>query len=152
MPCHDRMGDNMDCNSPVGYLSPSLLYETEQKKAFRVSKATDQQVSTRSMGGINEATPTHVSNEESAINIQLPYNPNAPTKPDLWSGLFHPISLHGLIEQITLDTKNIKVTLDFMAKYITNKQVSSTNTNDLKDFDSMGDAIWKFISSVYEAK
>ena len=104
------------------------------------------------MGGINEATPTHVSNEESAINIQLPYDPNAPTEPDLWSGLFHPISLHGLIEQIALDTKNIKVTLDFMAKYITNKQVSSTNTNDLKDFDSIGDAIWKFISSVYEAK
>ena len=152
MPYHNRMGDNMDCNSPVGDLSPDLSYETEQEKAFCVSEATDQQVPTRPMGGNNEATPTHASNEESVINIQLPYDPNAPTEPDLWSGLFHPISLHGSIEQIALDAKNIKVTLDFMAKYIANKQVSSTNANDLKDFDGMGDAIWKFISLVYEAK
>ena len=39
-----------------------------------------------------------------------------------------------------------------MAKYITNKQVSSSKVNDLNDFDGMGDAIWNFISSVYEAK
>ena len=39
-----------------------------------------------------------------------------------------------------------------MAKYITNKQVSSSKVNNLNDFNSMGDAIWNFISSVYEAK
>jgi len=39
-----------------------------------------------------------------------------------------------------------------MTKYITNKQVNSKEVNDLKDFDGMGDAIWNFISSVYEAK
>ena len=44
------------------------------------------------------------------------------------------------------------VTLDFMAKYITNKQVNSSRANDLNDFDGISDAIWKFISSVYEAK
>ena len=104
------------------------------------------------MGGNSKTTPTRRSNEESVINVQLPYNPNAPMEPELWSGSFHPISLHGLIEQIALDTKNIKVTLDFMAKYITNKQIDSSHANDLKEFDSMGDAIWKFISVVYEAK
>jgi len=57
-----------------------------------------------------------------------------------------------LIKQIALDTKNIKVTLDFMAKHITNKHVISSYANDLKEFDGMGDAIWKFISLVYEAK
>jgi len=57
-----------------------------------------------------------------------------------------------LIEHFASDAKNIKVTLDFMAKYITNKQVSSSKVNDLNDFDGMGDAIWNFISSVYEAK
>jgi len=35
--------------------------------------------------------------------------------------LFHPISLHGSIEHFASDAKNIKVTLDFMAKYIANK-------------------------------
>ena len=39
-----------------------------------------------------------------------------------------------------------------MAKYITNKQVSSSKVNDLNDFNGMGDAIWNFISSVYKAK
>ena len=39
-----------------------------------------------------------------------------------------------------------------MVKYITNKQISSSKVNDLNDFDSMGDAIWNFISLVYKAK
>ena len=39
-----------------------------------------------------------------------------------------------------------------MSKYIANKQVNSKEVNDLKDFDGMRDAIWNFISSVYEAK
>ena len=39
-----------------------------------------------------------------------------------------------------------------MARYITNKQINNVTANDLKDFKGMGDVIWKFISSVYEAK
>jgi len=146
------MGNDMDCDSMVGDSTPELSYKTTQEKVFCVSKVADQQEPTRPMGGNSEATPTHTSNEESIINVQLPYDPNAPMEPELWSESFHPISLHGSIEQIASDAKNIKVTLDFMAKYITNKQVNSTHANDLKEFDGMGDAIWKFISSVYEAK
>jgi len=33
-----------------------------------------------------------------------------------------------------------------------NKQINSGKINELNDFDGMGDAIWNFISSVYEAK
>ena len=142
----------MDCGSLVEDSTPELSYETEQEKALCVSKAADQQVPIRPMGRNNEAPPTYALNEESIINIQLPYNLQAPMEPDLWSGLFHPISLHSSIEHFTLDAKNIKVTLDFMAKYITNKQVNSSGANNLSNFDGMGDAIWKFISSVYEAK
>jgi len=39
-----------------------------------------------------------------------------------------------------------------MSKYIANKQVNSKAVNNLKDFNGMGDAIWNFISLVYEAK
>jgi len=151
-PYHDRMGDDMDCNSTVVNSAPELSYKMVQEKVLHIRKAADQQKPIRPMGGNSEATPTCASNEESVINIQLPYNLNAPMEPELWSGLFHPISLHGSIEQITLDAKNIKVTLDFIAKYIANKQVNSSHANDLKEFDGVGDAIWKFISSVYEAK
>ena len=39
-----------------------------------------------------------------------------------------------------------------MAKYIQGKQVDNGKANDLSDLNGMGDAIWNFISSVYEAK
>ena len=38
-----------------------------------------------------------------------------------------------------------------MVKYISNKKVNPKNANDLKDFDSIGDSIWNFISAVYQA-
>ena len=38
-----------------------------------------------------------------------------------------------------------------MARYISNKKVNSRNANDLSDFDGIGDSIWNFISSVYQA-
>jgi len=78
MPYHDRMGDDMDCDSMVRDSTPELLYEMTQEKVFHVSKAADQQESTRPMGENSKATPTHASNEESVINVQLPYDPNAP--------------------------------------------------------------------------
>jgi len=133
-----------------------LSYETAQEKGIRVSMATNQQTnqqaSTRPPGGINEATPTHGQHEENVINIQIPYDTNAPTELDLWSGSFHPISLHGSMEHFASDAKNIKVTLNFLAKYIQNKQVNGNTANDLNDFDGMGDAIWNFISLVYGVK
>jgi len=55
------------------------------------------------------------------INIQLLYNPHMPTEPELWDGSFHPISLHRSIEYLALDAKNIKDSLNFMAKYIFSK-------------------------------
>jgi len=82
----------------------------------------------------------------------LPVHNKAPTEPKLWSGSFHPISLHGSIEHFASDSKNIKVSLNFLTKYIKNKQVNGNMVNDLADFDGMGDVIWSFISLVYEAK
>jgi len=93
-----------------------------------------------------------VQNEESTfINISLLYDPNAPADPEIWGGNFHPISLHGSIEHLGSDGKNIKDSLRFMTKYITNKQIESSKTNNLDDFKGIGEAVWNFISSVYEA-
>ena len=80
------------------------------------------------------------------INIQLQYDLNAPMEPDLWDGSFHPILLHSSIEHIASNSKNIKDSLNFMAKYIVNKQV------DLEDFKGIGEVIWNLISSVYQSK
>jgi len=105
------------------------------------NQQTNQQVPMRPLGGNNEANPTHGQHEENVINVQIPYDPNVPTEPELWSGSFHPISLHGSIEHFASDSKNIKVTLNFLAKYILNKQVNGNTANDLSDFNGMGDAI-----------
>ena len=90
---------------------------------------------------------THV--DDAVINIQLQYNLNTPMEPDLCDSSFHPISLHGSIKHIASDSKNIKDLLNFMAKYITNKQVDLAKSNDLKDFKSIGEVIWNLISLVY---
>ena len=150
---YERMTTNNVNNDddPVD-ASPELSYKTEQEKAFHVSKVADQQNTMRTIGNNNKASTTHGTHEESVINIQLSYDPQAPTKPDLWSGSFHPISLHRSIEYFTSDLKNIKDSLNFMAKYISNKQVNSSKANELNNFDSMGNAIWNFISLVYKAK
>ena len=151
-PYHDRMDIEVDVVPPINQTSNhhlELSYESEQEKALRLGKATNLPVNTRPPTTNNEATPAHVAHEEDVINIQLPYDPDAPTEPKLWSGSFHPISLHGSIKYFASDAKNIKVSLDFLAKYIQGKQVNSNMVNDLGDFDGMGDAIWNFISSVY---
>ena len=72
---------------------------------------------------------------------KLLYNPNMPTEPELWNGNFHPISLHRSIEHIASDSKNIRDSLNFMARYISNKQVDSLRLNDLEDFNGIGEAI-----------
>ena len=149
---YDRMDNRMDCDSTSKDMAPELFYETEQEKALWTSKAADLQDPMRTTKGNNEAFPPHVHHKDSVINIQLPYDPHTPTEPDLWSGLFYPISLHGSIEHFASNLKSIKDSLNFMSKYIANKQVNGNEVNDLKDFDGMGNAIWNFISLVYEAK
>ena len=151
-PYHDRMDTDMDFPPSKEESNLELSYETEQEKALWVGMAANQQETMRPLPVHNEVPPTHALHEEEVINIQLPYDLQAPTKPELWSGSFHPISLHGSIEHFASDSKNIKVSLNFLAKYIKNKQVNSNMINDLADFDGMGDAIWNFISLVYEAK
>jgi len=73
-------------------------------------------------------------------------------EPELWDGSFHLISLHRSMEHLVFDAKNIKDSLSFMAKYIGNKQVNPIKSNELEDFKDIGEAIWSFISSVYQSK
>ena len=148
--------------------SLTLSYKTDQEKALHVSKVAEHQANMKTKHNnimSSNLNPQCILNKEHqsnttcstttqmkdniVINIQLPYNSQAPTEPDLQSGNFYPISLHSLIEYIALDTKNIKDSLNFIARYIANKQINSSKTNDLEDFNGIGESIWNFISSVY---
>ena len=136
----------MECNNAMAIdkkmddISPALSYKEEQEKALWVSKVAKQQNNMRFKDGnlnASKSTPQHILNEEqhsypthgstihiknvNVINIQFPYNPQVPTEPELWDSNFHPISLHGSIEHIASDAKNIKDTLNFMTRYISNK-------------------------------
>ena len=103
--------------------------------------AANQQKTSRPLNVNNEATLTHAPHKDDVINIQLLYDLQAPTEPEIWSGSFYLISLHGSIKHFASDSNNIKVTLNFLAKYIQNKQVNSGKANDLNKFDDMGNAI-----------
>ena len=140
-PYHDRMNTDMDSPPSREESNLELSYKTEQEKAQWVDMAANQQETTRPLPVCNEVPPTHALHEEEVINIQLPYDLQAPTEPKLWSGSFHPISLYSSIEHFVSDSKNIKVSLNFLAKYIKNKQVNGNMINNLADFNNMGDAI-----------
>jgi len=56
------------------------------------------------------------------------------------------------MEHLASDAKNIKDSLTFMAKYIGNKQIDPAKSNNLEDFKDIGEAIWNFVSSVYQSK
>ena len=149
MECNNAMNIDIDINNN----SPALSYETSQEKAIRVSKAANTQTNMMSqysnpnVSNLNlqhvldnqmAPNPTGVQTmhhaDDTVINIQLPYDPSAHTEPKLWDGSFHPILLHGSMEHLALDSKNIKDSLNFITKYISNKQVDSLKSNNLEDF------------------
>jgi len=167
---HEMMANNntMDVDDKKIDDSLALSYETDQEKALHISKAAEHQANMRTKHNnlmSSNLNPQCVLNKEhqpnttcstttqmkdnNVINIQLPYDPQVLTEPDLWSGNFHFISLHSSMKYIISDAKNIKDSLNFMARYIANKQVNSSKANDLEGFNSIGESIWNFISSVY---
>ena len=167
---HEKMelNNSMDIDSDPPVESPVLSYKDEREKEIRLRKAAETTNNTRFQGVNNEASSTqanhdnHVSmnnmrvqtprvNDDNVINIQLSYDPNGPTEPDLWSGNFQSISLHGSVEHIASDLKNIKQSLNFMVKYISNKKVNPKSFNDLNNFDSISDTVWNFLSLVYQS-
>jgi len=52
---------------------------------------------------------------------------------------------------LALDAENIKDSLNFMVKYISNKKIESLKSNNIKDLKDIGKAIWNLISLVYNA-
>ena len=75
-------------------IDSSQLSYTEPKK-IQINGTTDHrnrvcsQQDIENMPALNSTPIQCVDND--IINIQLPYNPNIPTEPELWDGSFHPI-------------------------------------------------------------
>jgi len=74
-----------------------------------------------------------------------------PTEPELWDGSFHPISLHSSLEHLASNSKNIRESLNYIAKYISNKQINPKKSNDVEDLKGVGEAVWNLIFFVYQS-
>jgi len=127
-----------------------LSYATLKKQNNQVSKMADLKdnimeqhilIKGSALNTPCASNPPHVDNDDNVINIQLLYDLNSPMESDLWNGSFYPISLHRFLEYLVSDSKNIKNSLNFIAKYITNKQIDPAKSNDIEDFKGMGEAI-----------
>jgi len=71
------------------------------------------------------------------FNINLNYDINQALDPEEWDSDFCAISLHGVMEHLVLDIKNIKDSLWRMGKYIRDKSINS-NPNNIKDLEGVG--------------
>jgi len=55
------------------------------------------------------------------------------------------------MEYLALDIKHIKELLQRIQKYILNKLIESDKANDIKNLEGVGEAVWWFISTLYES-
>jgi len=95
------------------------------KEDIQISRATDHEDRICLQHG-NTNIPTLKSTppqcvDDDVINIQLPYNPNIPMELKLWDGNFYSILLHRSLKHLVSNSKNIKDSLNFVVKYISNK-------------------------------
>ena len=85
------------------------------------------------------------------FNVQLSYDINQALDLESWDGEFRAVSLHGSMEHLVSDVKNIKDSLRRMGRYIKGKSIIDNNANSIKDLDSVGKAVWEFLSAVYDS-
>ena len=149
---HERMEltNNLGENINIEDNSPQLFYVMLKEKENHVSIVADSNNNTMDKHVLIEhPTLSTFCVDNTAINIQLPYDLNTSIESELWDESFHSISLHGSIKYLASDSKSIKNLLNNMAKYITNKQVDLTKSNDLEDFKGINKTIWNLIFSIY---
>ena len=83
---------------------------------------------------MNNKEPIYSIHENNNVfNIQLNYDINQARDPESWNGNFQAISLHGSLEHLVLDMKNIKESLTRMQKYILGKTIEGSKANKVKD-------------------
>ena len=146
-----RDSNRMDNDEPVSFISNSQVeYKIWERKKDQVSKAANNINSIFHQCSSNKVLASSSPTGSNVFNIQLNYKINQALNPELWDGEFCAVSLHGSMEYLVSDIKNIKEFLWRMGKYIKGKSVN-TNSNNVKDLDSIGKEIWKLLSVVYNS-
>jgi len=93
--------------------SPQLEYITPKSQNNKVSGVTDMTCNLRQQCVTSDtlAFNTFVDSNNNVFNMQLQYNINQALNPEFWDGNFHAILLHGSMEHLASDMKNIKKSL-----------------------------------------
>jgi len=89
--------------------------------------------------------------QHSYYEVLLAYNINQSMEPNTWDSEAHPISIFGFMEFLEINAKNIYISLLHMATYIRSRKVKSGSINDVPRLKGFGEAVWNFISSIYES-
>ena len=145
---HERMvinnsAPNEEFREPIN--SSQLSYKNNGQANGCVNKAIDPVSPQGPQNVSNEILALNISNppcidDNNVINIQLLYDPDQPTKLDIWDGNLHSISLHSSLEHLLSDSNNIKKSLVCMAKYIENKKIELSKANKINNFKGIGKA------------
>jgi len=56
---------------------------------------------------------------------------------ECWDESFYSIFLHGSLEHLPSDFKNIKKSMIYMAKYIENKKINTTKSDNVSELKSV---------------
>lgn len=123
-----EMNNNLENNIEIELINSSqLLYVISKGQVNQVSTVANSNNNIKDQyvpiegPVLNLSNPSYIDNDN-VINIQLPYDPNRPTEPDLWNGNFHPVLLHRSLEHFASDADSIKKSMTHMAIYIKNKK------------------------------
>jgi len=110
--CVKRDSDRIDEDEPVGFNSSiKVKFASQGGQKNQVSKTADT---------LNDMLQQHVPSKvlasnsipgNSMFNINLNYNINQALDLEEWNGDFHTTSLHGAMEHLVSDIKNIKDSL-----------------------------------------
>ena len=145
-----RMSDRMDKDKPINSIdSIKIEYVSQRKQKDQVSKATDntnnmlQHVS-------NKVLASSTISSNSMFDIQLSYDIDQALNPKEWNSDFYATLLYKAMEHLVSDVKNIKDSLCRIGKYIWGKSIDS-NSNNIKDLEGVGKAVWEFLSSIYSS-
>jgi len=150
----EQLNDDISEETVFKKLIDSLQLSYINEEEIQVSRVTDYenracpQCDNSNVPALKSTLPQRV--DDDVINTQLPYDPNTLMESKLWDRNFYPILLHRSLEYLAFDSENIKDLLNFIAKYVSNKQINLKRSNNIQDFKGMGKVIWNLISLVYQ--
>ena len=110
----------------------------------------------------NNIFPTYVKNDtnnntsrtqpHSPKSTSIPYSSLQPANSDLWDSNFNSISLFETLKKIDNNLKNIKLLIQCIAVFISERYFKNNRKEDIPSLSGFGQAAWTFLSTIYSNK